>query len=102
MEQLHAEVADEQQHDLLNLLESFDGDLDCLKIEFDLGDLSNRQRKLLQRNPVAYLVKKMRDSEVSLTRLSAVERALFERAKAKEVDSFCSSMSKPRRSTCCI
>ena len=88
VEQLHAEVEDEKKFDLLNLLESFDGDLDCLKIEFDVGDLSNRQRKFLQRNPVAYLVKKMRDSEVSLTKLSSVERALFERAKAKEVDSF--------------
>ena len=45
---------------------------------------SNRQRKLLERNPVAYLVKKMRDSEVTIARLPPHERPLFGRAKAKK------------------
>ena len=60
-----------------------------LKLEIDMPTKwSNRQRKAHERNPVAYMVRKMRDSEVSLTRLSAQERALFTRAKAKEVESF--------------
>ena len=42
----------------------------------------------MDRNPVAYLVKKMRDSEVSIRKLPMEERPLFGRAKAKEVDSF--------------
>ena len=49
---------------------------------------SNRQKKMLLRNPVLYLVKKMQNSEVSMTRLTAAERELFVRAKAKEVESF--------------
>ncbi|CAE7037795.1 unnamed protein product [Symbiodinium sp. KB8] len=60
-----------------------------LKIEFDLGEgLSNRQYKQLARNPVLYMTKKMRDCEVTLTKLSEPERRLFARAKSKEVDSF--------------
>eukprot|EP00439_Symbiodinium_sp_Y106_P052071 s332_g6.t4 len=60
-----------------------------LKIEIDLpAKWTNRQRKMLERNPVAFLVKKMKDSEVVLSRLHPSERELFGRAKAKEVDSF--------------
>ena len=66
-----------------------DQTFDFLKIEFDVpAPSSNRQRKQLERNPTLYLVKKMKDSEVVLARLSDAERALFSRAKAKEVDSF--------------
>ena len=62
---------------------------ECLKIEFDLpAPTSNRQRKALERNPLLYLAKKMRDSEVSLVRLPVCEKELFARAKTKEVDSF--------------
>ena len=72
--------------DLLSAMEEVN---EFLKIEIDLPTTwSNRQRKMLERNPVAYMVKKMRDSEVSLSRLSPAERELFFRAKAKEVDSF--------------
>ena len=60
-----------------------------LRVEIDIGPISsNRQRKMLTGNPVAYMVKKMRDSEVTLGRLPPHERELFVRAKAKEVDSF--------------
>ena len=60
-----------------------------LRVEIDIGPItSNRQRKMLTGNPVAYMVKKMRDSEVTLGRLPHHERELFVRAKAKEVDSF--------------
>ena len=62
---------------------------ECLKIEFDLpAPTSNRQRKALERNPLLYLAKKMRDSEVSLVKLPVHEKQLFARAKTKEVDSF--------------
>ena len=62
---------------------------EVLKIEIDLpAKWSNRQRKMFERNPVAFLVKKMKDSEVVLSRLHPSERELFVRAKAKEVDSF--------------
>ncbi|CAE7884762.1 unnamed protein product [Symbiodinium microadriaticum] len=43
--------------------------------------------KAFERNPVLYLIKKMKDAEVSLARLPAHEKVLFERAKMKEVDS---------------
>ena len=88
MEQLHVEASLEEANDLFTFLETADDDMECLKLEFEIGDLSNRQRKFLERNPVSFMVKKLRDSEVSLTKLSAVERLLFVRAKAKEVDSF--------------
>ena len=88
VEQLHAEALFEEANDLFTFLETADDDMECLKLEFEIGDLSNRQRKFLERNPVAFMVKKLRDSEVSLTKLSAVERLLFVRAKAKDVDSF--------------
>ena len=52
------------------------------------GGVSNRQRKALERNPVLFLVKKMKDSEVSVSKLSDAERKLFVHAKAKEIDSF--------------
>ena len=40
---------------------------DFLKVEFDFpAPESNPQRKMLERNPVAYLVKKMWDAEVSI------------------------------------
>ena len=63
-----------------------------LKVEFDLGPLtSNRQRKMFENNPQAFLVKKMRDSEVVISKLPGPERELFQRAKAKEVSSFVSN-----------
>ncbi|CAE7822031.1 unnamed protein product, partial [Symbiodinium sp. CCMP2456] len=63
-----------------------------LKIEIDLGDsMSNRQRKMLMNNPQAFLVKKMRNSEVNIAKLPSHEKALFTRAKTKEVSSFISN-----------
>ena len=43
---------------------------------------------MLERNPVLYLTKKMGSAEVVLQKLSPHQRALFHRAKMKEVDSF--------------
>eukprot|EP00439_Symbiodinium_sp_Y106_P012966 s3447_g1.t3 len=87
IEELEADAFEESKEmDLFTAMEDVN---EFLKVEFDLpAPQSNRQRKLLEKNPVAYMVKKMRDAEVSLGRLSAQERSLFERAKAKEVRSF--------------
>ena len=75
--------------DTIDIYSAFQETVDFLKVEFDLPPpSSNRQRKLLDRNPVLYLVKKMKDSEVVLSRLSEHDKALFHRAKMKEVDSF--------------
>ena len=59
-----------------------------MMISFDLQLDSHRQRKMLERNPVLYLTKKMSGSEVQLTRLNEHDKQLFHRAKLKEVDSF--------------
>ena len=57
-------------------------------MQFDLDFMSNRQFKSFLRSPTAYLVKKLRDSEVVLSKLSPQHRELFARAKGKEIDSF--------------
>ena len=77
-------------------LEANSGDLysafldteDFMMITFDLEMDSHRQRKMLERNPVLYLTKKMSGSEVQLARLNEQDKQLFHRAKLKEVDSF--------------
>ena len=85
--QLEPEAAEESKG--MDLYTAMDETLECLRVEFDVpAPTSNRQRKAMDRNPVAYLVKKMRDSEVSISKLPMEERPLFGRAKAKEVDSF--------------
>ena len=78
----------EQELQEFDVFQAMDETEEFLRIEMDLEPLSHRQQKMLERNPVAYLVKKMKDSEVQLSRLSDKERELFVRAKAKEVDSF--------------
>ena len=84
MEELHQ--PDDGLLDFYNLVVG--NDLDCLSMEFDLGFVSKRQFKNFLRSPTAYLVKKMRDSEVVLSKLSPQHRELFARAKGKETDSF--------------
>ena len=61
---------------------------EAFMISFDLSIDTQRQRKMIERNPVLYLTKKMNGAEVQLTKLSPEHRALFERAKTREVDSF--------------
>ena len=87
VQELEAAALQEQsEYDIFQAMEETQ---DFLKIEFEVeAPASNRQRKLLDRNPVSYMVKKMRDSEVVISRLGPREQALFSRAKAKEVDSF--------------
>ena len=90
VEALHAEAEVESQE--MDILTALNETVEFLKIEFEIPSVtSNRQAKMLERNPVAYLVKKMRDSEVVLSKISPDERRLFERAKTKEVDSFLSN-----------
>ena len=57
-------------------------------INVDLSFDSNREKKRFLHSPAAFLVAKMRDSEVRLEKLRPEERALFTRAKTKEVTSF--------------
>ena len=61
---------------------------DVMTIEFDLMFSSNRQIKNFISDPSAFMVKKMRDSEVVLSKLSKEHKELFARAKQKEVNSF--------------
>ena len=86
VEQLMLEAKQEEEMDLFNVMDNVE---EFLRIEFDLENhMSNRQKKMMERNPVAFMVKKMRDCEVNISRLPEHERPLFSRAKAKEVDSF--------------
>ena len=64
---------------------------EVMKIEFDVDLNSHRKEKDLLRDASAFMVKKMRDSEVVLSRLSPEHRELFSRAKSKEVSSFIKS-----------
>ena len=87
VELLEAEAHQESQE--FNIFTAMDETKEFLRIELDIeGGMSNRQRKALERNPVLFLVKKMKDSEVVISKLSDSERKLFTHAKAKEVDSF--------------
>eukprot|EP00439_Symbiodinium_sp_Y106_P045439 s1898_g5.t1 len=90
VEELYAGAAmEEEEIDIHTAVQETN---EFFKVEFDLGPLtSNRQRKMLENNPQAFLVKKMRDSEVVLTKLPSHERELFLRAKTKEVSSFISN-----------
>ncbi|CAE7826829.1 GIP [Symbiodinium sp. CCMP2456] len=83
VDELYAEaVIEEQTIDIFHAMSEIN---EFLRIEIDIDQLSsNRQRKMLERNPVAFLAKKMRDSEVVISKLPSDERELFSRAKAKE------------------
>ncbi|CAE7329699.1 GIP, partial [Symbiodinium microadriaticum] len=82
-------TAVELENNRMDIFTAFQECNEFLQVTIDLEvPQSNRQRKALERHPVAYLVKKMKDAEVSIAKLPAHERVLFERAKTKEVDSF--------------
>ena len=57
-------------------------------MEMDLNFSSHRQLKKFLQSPSLYLVGKMRDCEVRWERLRPEHKALFTRAKTKEVSSF--------------
>ena len=86
VEQLEADAQLERNSG--DLYQAFLDTEDFMMISFDLQLDSHRQRKMLERNPVLYLTKKMSGSEVQLTRLNEHDKQLFHRAKLKEVDSF--------------
>ena len=86
IEQLQVDA--QQEAETLDIFSAFQQSEECLSISFDLHVESHRQKKALERNPVLYLTKKMNGAEVQLQRLSSQEKALFHRAKMKEVDSF--------------
>ena len=82
-------TATEEPQDTIDIFSAFQETEEFMKIEFDLEPpQSNRQRRFLERDPVMYLVKKMKDSEVVMARLPEGEKKLFNRAKTKEVSSF--------------
>ena len=84
LDKMHHEEESEWQH----LSAVFEAEPEVFSIEFDLNLDSNRKKKQFFRNPNMFLVKKMRDSEVIFGKLSPEHRALFTRAKLKEVNSF--------------
>ena len=85
-------MAEQSAEQEINIFTAFEETNEFLKIEFDIGPAtSNRQQKMLLNNPQAFLVKKMKDSEVVIAKLPPHERQLFARAKTKEVSSFLSN-----------
>ena len=82
LEDLHLHQGD--QHALLMA----SSDTMTVEMDLDVSELSHRQQKNIQRDASAYLVKKMRDSEVVYSRLTNDLKELFNRAKTKEVSSF--------------
>ena len=80
---------DDREFEILQSAIHDDGDL--LRMEWDVDLSTNRQRKMLEKNPAAFMVKKMRDSEVIYGKLPAEQKLLFDRAKGKEVSSFISN-----------
>ena len=80
------EDPDENQDVLFTQLHETEEDVFHIAVDLSFG--SNRERKRFLRSPAAYLVAKMRDSEVRVERLRPEERELFSRAKTKEVTSF--------------
>ena len=87
VEQLEADAAMESDSiDAFTALQQTDDEV--IKICFDLELSTHRQRKMLERQPVLFLAKKLSGAEVQVQRLSDYDRELFQRAKAKEVNSF--------------
>ena len=86
VENLYLAASEVSNHnDLFTLIQEAEDHCEFMKIEFAVeAPSSNRQKKLLERSPVAYLVNKMKDAEVSLTKLSPRDRRPFLQAKAKE------------------
>ena len=87
VEQLETDAALESNTmDAFSALQQTDDEV--IQICFDLELSTNRQRKMLERQPVLFLAKKLNGAEVQVQRLSDYDRSLFQRAKTKEVTSF--------------
>ena len=87
VEWLHQLVL-EQEREWKALHNVLSTDMNFFTIEMDLNLVSHRSKKDFIRNPNNFLVKKLKDSEVSFGKLSNEHRALFNRAKGREVSSF--------------
>ena len=81
----HSEI---DNNEVFSYLTECQDDLDVLVMHIDVEPETNTKKKALLRNPVLYMAKKLNNSEVSLQRLSNLEKVLFQRAKMKEVNSF--------------
>ena len=86
VEQLTAEADLESK--ALDFMATLQQNDEFLVFNIDLDLQSNRQQKIFERNPVAYLVRKLNSSEVNLQKLGPADLELFRRAKQKEVHSF--------------
>ena len=86
VEKLQVDAALEEQAFSLNQLVRENEDI--LTVTFEVEATSHRQRKFLERNPVAYMIKKMNSSEVNISKLTPALQRLFTHAKNKEVSSF--------------
>lgn len=86
VEQLAAEA--DMESKALDFMAALQQNDECLVFNIDLDFQSHRQQKVFERNPVAYLVRKLNSSEVNLQRLGPADLELFRRAKQKEVHSF--------------
>ena len=63
----------EVESDRIDIFSAFQECNEFLQVAINLEPFtSNRQRKAFERHPVAYLVKKMKDAEVSIARLPVV------------------------------
>ena len=84
------ELAEEESktYDVFHFLQQSSEDYEVLTMEFEVEPESNTKRRALLRNPVAYMVKKLNNSEVNIQKLSQLDKVLFQRAKTKEVKSF--------------
>ena len=65
-------------------------------MNIDLDFSSNRQKKQFEKDPIAYLAKKVNGAEVNYKRLSPEERQLSENAKGGEVSSFVKTIAVRR------
>ena len=87
VEQLESDAAMESDSiDAFSALQQTDDEV--IQICFDLERSTHRQRKMLERQPVLFLVQKLSGAEVQVRRLSDYNRAPSQRAKTKEVNSF--------------
>ena len=69
---------------------------ECYMLSVELDVTSQRQKQQFVKHPSLFLAQKMRDCEVSLTRLKPEHRKLFDRAKTKKVNSFISNAAVRR------
>ena len=85
---LHSENEDAMHSQYIKMQQIMEEIDECYVMNIEVDFTSNRQKKAFKRDPTAFLVKKMANSEVSYKKLSGDEKKLFDRAMQKEVTSF--------------